>query len=54
MGHQIFDQQSIKDVGCFIGRGRNVLGGKRAELVGYVGIGFQPRFGPVFRASLSC
>ena len=53
-------QQAIQNVGSFVHRGRDGLGGEGAELVGHMGVGLQPGLLAVFgvdevhRLALSC
>lgn len=44
VGHQ----QSVQNVGRFVHRGRDGLGGEGSELVGDMGVGLQPGFMAVF------
>ena len=44
IGHQ----QAVQNVGRLVHRGRNGLGGEGPELVGDMGVGFQPGFMAVF------
>ena len=56
IGHQ----QTVKNVGCLVHRGRDGLGGERTKLVGDMGVGLQPGFAAIFgvdqvhRLSLTC
>ncbi len=44
VGHQ----QTVKNIGCLVHRGRNGMGGEGSELVGDMGIGLQSGFMAVF------
>lgn len=46
---RLVHQQPVQDVGRFAHGGRNVLGREQTELIGDMGVGFQPRFRAVFR-----
>ena len=45
----LIHQQTVQDIGCLVHRGRDVLCGERAKLVGDMGVSFESWFGTVFR-----